>query len=281
MWPAPGSPEDNRARSLMSLERKLFGCWCNLVFRGPGLGRPMKQFEECMNEVEDQLKVTSGPWFLDEFSIVDLTYITHIERMCASVAFWCGIKIRGDGLWPAIERWISAFEDMSSYMATKSDYYTHMMDIPPQYGPGYFMDDSARTKFAPSILGEDGSWSLPLSPTTRPGAVEPVRAQNDPGDQAAREEAAFKLTKNYEAVVKFALRGAGVPGTKRFQAPLADPYAVPALEYQEDVDALLRYVIIRLMTYLRALLNKCVHSPTLGCKWSYPRVPVYVFSEDF
>lgn len=26
----------------------------------------------------------------------------------------------------------------SSYQATKSDYYTHVMDIPPQYGQGFF-----------------------------------------------------------------------------------------------------------------------------------------------
>ena len=39
--------------------------------------------------------------------------------------------------WPGIERWLSAFEERSSYRATKSDYYTHVMDIPPQYGPSY------------------------------------------------------------------------------------------------------------------------------------------------
>ena len=39
--------------------------------------------------------------------------------------------------WPAIERWLSAFEERPSYLATKSDYYTHVMDIPPQYGPSY------------------------------------------------------------------------------------------------------------------------------------------------
>ena len=57
--------------------------------------------------------------------------------MCASVAYWSGLKLRGSGKWPAIERWMDAFETMPSYMATKSDYYTHVMDIPPQYGPGY------------------------------------------------------------------------------------------------------------------------------------------------
>jgi glutathione S-transferase len=104
------------------------------------------------------------------------------------------------------------------------------------------MDDSAREKFAPTILGRDGSWSLPLPTLSQPGAVEPTGSENDRGEQAAREEAAVKLVKNYDAVVRFALRGAGSAGAKRFQAPLADPYAVPALEYKEEVDKLLRYV---------------------------------------
>jgi predicted NAD-dependent protein-ADP-ribosyltransferase YbiA (DUF1768 family) len=50
--------------------------------------------------------VTSSPWFLDEMTIIDLTYITHIERMCASVAYWSGMQMRGNR-WPAIERYFS------------------------------------------------------------------------------------------------------------------------------------------------------------------------------
>ena len=97
-----------------------------------------------------ELTVTSSPWFLNELSIVDLTYITHVERMCASVAYWSGRQIRGDR-WPAIERWMAAFEAMPSYMATKSDYYTHITDIPPQYGPGYSLSGSEQ--FA-GVIGE-------------------------------------------------------------------------------------------------------------------------------
>lgn len=52
-----------------------------------------------------------GPWFLpssapadeastgspDEgFSLVDLTYVPHLERMAASTAYWKGLQIRGN-----------------------------------------------------------------------------------------------------------------------------------------------------------------------------------------
>ena len=56
-----------------------------------------KRFEEGLDAVERELSVCVGPWFLPYLSIVDLTYVTHVERMCASVAYWCGFKIRGEG----------------------------------------------------------------------------------------------------------------------------------------------------------------------------------------
>lgn len=38
---------------------------------------------------------------------------------------------------------LKAFEARPAYIATKSDYYTHVMDIPPQYGPGFGVKESA------------------------------------------------------------------------------------------------------------------------------------------
>lgn len=88
----------------MRLERDLFGRWCDLVFR-PSMGsNSQKRFEEGLNLVNAELSVTPGPWFLDNVSIIDLQYLSHIERMCASVAFWSGVKVRGSGRWPAIDR---------------------------------------------------------------------------------------------------------------------------------------------------------------------------------
>ena len=50
-----------------------------------------------MDAVERELTVTDGPWFLSYLSIVDLTFVTHVERMCASIAYWCAFKVRGEG----------------------------------------------------------------------------------------------------------------------------------------------------------------------------------------
>ena len=72
------------------------------------------------------------------------------------------------------------------------------------------------------------------------------------GDEGARIEAAYSLTKNHAGVVKFACRGPGKTasqaGKKSFQAPLSDPNAVPELSYESDVDSCLRVIT-------RALIN--------------------------
>jgi glutathione S-transferase len=97
MWPEEGTPDFARAQALMRLERQLFGLWCNLVFRGAMGNGPRRAFEEGLDEVDRELRATPGPWFLSSLSIVDLTYVTHVERMCASVAYWSGFKVRQHG----------------------------------------------------------------------------------------------------------------------------------------------------------------------------------------
>eukprot|EP01038_Epipyxis_sp_PR26KG_P004714 gene4714-6617_t len=239
MWPRKDEKVLTRAVPLMRLERELFSHWCSVVFR-PSNAQTIKGFESCLKRVDDELKVTNSPWFLDELSIVDLTYITHVERMIASCIYWCNLPIRNCNKYPHIDRWLHAFEELPSYMATKSDFYTHAMDIPPQYGPSYPVRNYELN--ANKINGNDGiSWKLPLPPFSS-NDLELVSPTIDPGDEASRVEAAYKLINNKDNIIKFALRGAGQPGAKQFQAPLADPYAIPALEYYDDMDTCLKLV---------------------------------------
>jgi glutathione S-transferase len=45
-------------------------------------------------KVEAALSEYPGPWFLkgDSPSLVDLTYVPHLERMAASTAYWKVVK---------------------------------------------------------------------------------------------------------------------------------------------------------------------------------------------
>lgn len=253
MWPAEDSPELERAKALMRLERELFGDWCGLVFR-PSYGNQQSRvaFEETLDVVDQQLGKTKGPFFLEDLSIVDLQFVTHIERMLASVPYWAGFKIRGgegSKRWANIDAWFDAFEKMPSYLASKSDYYTHVQDIPPQYGPGYDDPSTDAEKFSRIINGvdPDEGWRLPLKPFDPNTDVEVVKPWLDRGEAAHRHEAAYNLIKNHEAVVKFSCRGAGEKGGKQFQAALADPYATPNEDLVPDVDAALRVITCTLL----------------------------------
>eukprot|EP00227_Mantoniella_beaufortii_P020391 CAMPEP_0197583964 /NCGR_PEP_ID=MMETSP1326-20131121/6712_1 /TAXON_ID=1155430 /ORGANISM="Genus nov. species nov., Strain RCC2288" /LENGTH=445 /DNA_ID=CAMNT_0043148253 /DNA_START=212 /DNA_END=1549 /DNA_ORIENTATION=- len=240
-------PEEqyDRANKLLRLERQLFSDWCGLVFRASG-GSARRAFEETFDKVDAALGELPGPWFLggDTPSIVDLQYVSHIERMNASCLYWKGMQLRGTERWANIERWFLAFEQRPSYHATKSDYYTHIMDIPPQYGPG-ISDSSKEVENAQRVIDGVSSWKLPLHLGAKD--LEPLPDSMNHGDEAARHEAAYAIAKNAAAIARFACRGAGQKGAKQFSAPLADPTAVPNLDYESKVDELLRVTVSLLL----------------------------------
>jgi len=242
--------EFDRANVLLRLERKLFSDWCGLVFRpsmpGPFGGGARKGFEQTFDQVDAALGELPGPWFLggDTPSIVDLQYVSHIERMNASCLYWKGMQLRGTSRWANVERWFAAFEERPSYHASKSDYYTHIMDIPPQYGPGY-SDSSKEAQAAQLEIDGVTGWKLPLKLSS--SSPEPLPDSMNPGEEAARHEAAYKLSINAKAITKFACRGMGEKGAKQFSAPLADPYAVPNLNFESKVDEMLRVAVCLLL----------------------------------
>ena len=142
-----------RHAALLRLERRLFGDWLDWLVRGGGGGA---DFFSTLSVVEDalaapsaagsakeserggggNLKPTEGPYFLGEdVSMCDLVFAPFLERISASIPYYKGVRIRGDrARFPALNRWFDAMETRESYLGTKSDYYTHVHDLPPQLG---------------------------------------------------------------------------------------------------------------------------------------------------
>ena len=91
----------------------------------------MKGFLECLDKVEAELESTKGPWFFDTAdhpTMIDFVYVSHVERMLASAAFWKGLDLRSDEMkkrFPGLNAWLEAFEKRECYLAFKSDYFTH------------------------------------------------------------------------------------------------------------------------------------------------------------
>lgn len=141
----------------------------NCTFTSVDLTNARVTFEP-VGKVDQELASTEGPWFFDSSdhpTMIDFIYVSHVERMLASCAYWKGLDLRSEKYsqqFPALNAWLDAFEKRECYLAFKSDYYTHVMDIPPQYGPGYDGGfEKERLDYQKSITGRDGkSWTLPL-----------------------------------------------------------------------------------------------------------------------
>ena len=254
----------------------------------------MKGFLDCLETVDAQLGATNGPYFLDSSAsgsnhptMIDFVYASHVERMLASCAYWKGMNLRDPNDYPTLSnlrKWMDALEQHEYYLAFKSDYYTHVKDIPPQYGPG--CNGVSRSKkiqsYKAMIEGDSStqSWKLPLEdddslqplfrgiplplcvleaadirPDAQSGSYESTAKTSQAFRTACQTMAAWKLCGNGSAVSRFASRG-GPSGSKNFNrktfgAELADPYAAPDEGVLESVDALLR-VVSRTMLVVEA-----------------------------
>lgn len=250
MFP-PSGRERERAVRLLELERAVFGAWCGYIFRPemPFIGGNTSDFEAALRQMDDELaRNTESSWFLpyQHPTIVDMQYVSHVERMVASALYWKGYDIRQR--FPNINSWLAAFEEIPYYMASKSDFYTHVMDIPPQYGTPFPSDTAeakqVRYRVDPKEARLPVLWATDPEPRTRAQERAPE------ADHAA--EAAWCLARNHEAVSRFASRaaGTGVGDWARgnpYKSALADPYAVPSKEMVGAVSSLLRVVAAALL----------------------------------
>jgi glutathione S-transferase len=249
----PPKGKEMRAQELLRLERKIFSSWMYWLTSGDdSSGRLKSQFVEVLNEVEKAL-TSAGPFFMGkDVSMVDFMFAPFLERIAASMIYFKGFPVRvTDGTptdFPGVNKWFDAMEMLSSYRLTKSDYYTHAFDLPPQLGG--CVSEPAGKAYAKALNGErsldgkQGSWDLPLRPHN--DGVEPDWSWV--GDEAtARREAVERLSFNHGAIVKFASRGAGRKGIPSVSAPLADPNASGNDAVEGAVNSVLQIVCSALL----------------------------------
>ncbi|GMH39233.1 hypothetical protein BSKO_07131 [Bryopsis sp. KO-2023] len=234
LLPAEGTPEMDRASKLFRLERACFSAWCGWLCSAWAQESQKKSFEAAMSEVDRQLGATDSPYFLEDFSMVDIVFSPFLERMDASITYYKGFRMRGEGRFPNIDRWFEAMEARPTYIATKSDYYTHAHALPPQLGGCEMVKEGEPV--AARIDG--GEWSYPLSPLDGKSFEPYSPGESPPVD---RFLAGKRLVENRVAVTKFALRGCGEEG-RPVMAPLSNPNAIPNEDYHQDVDGALRHV---------------------------------------
>ncbi len=128
--------KDRKVLPLRQLERLLFRAWCSWLCYPASSSRQeqrnREQFIQVVDQVEKALASTPGPYFLDEFGIVDVIFTPYVERMNASLYYYKGYSMREEN--PRFKAWFEAMETRSTYRGTQSDFHTHVHDLPPQMG---------------------------------------------------------------------------------------------------------------------------------------------------
>ncbi len=158
---------DPKVLPLRRLERLLFRAWCSWLCRPVRLERDEQanrsQFTTVVAQVEAALAATPGPYFLDDFSIVDVVFTPYVERMNASLFYYKGYSLRTEN--PRLSAWFDAMESRPTYRGTQSDFHTHAHDLPPQMG-GCWANNHSQTQINQALV-DQGPW-LGLPDVTYP-----------------------------------------------------------------------------------------------------------------
>ena len=65
----------------------------------------MAAFMRVMDQVNDELDSDGGPFFLGkDMSLVDCVFAPFLERIVASIPYYKGVRVRGEGRFPNLER---------------------------------------------------------------------------------------------------------------------------------------------------------------------------------
>ena len=134
----------NDIQEARQLEREIFRSWCNWLCRKSFsyLDESFRKnkFRESIYKLEKILSL-SKTGFIDspiydseklEPGTGDIIFIPYIERMNASLIYYKGFNLRNN--YPFIDRWLTLFENLSTYRGTQGDFHTHSHDLPPQMG---------------------------------------------------------------------------------------------------------------------------------------------------
>jgi len=144
--PLVWSMEDPTVIPLRRLERLLFRAWCSWLCyprRSPRDDQfHQEKFTSVVAQVEAALAATPGPYFLSEFSTVDVIFTPYVERMNASLFYYKGYSLREEN--PRLSAWFDAMESRPTYRGTQSDFSTHVHDLPPQMGGCYDNENPQR-----------------------------------------------------------------------------------------------------------------------------------------
>lgn len=136
-------------------------------------------FEAKLDELEQALVKYSGVYFLSGFSLVDIMYAPHLDRLAASLPVYRGYHIKSNPRFPNLNAWFTALNERPAFRRVKTDATTFNLLVSQLFG------------IKPLAS------SLPLEPAL----------SNIVQDRA---EAAERLSDNHEAAIEDIFKNSGV-----------------------------------------------------------------------
>ncbi len=138
-------------------------------------------FEGKLDRIEALLTKYPGPYFMRDFSLVDIMYSARLSRLAASLPVFRGYHLRGNDRYPNINLWFEAIEQRPAYGIIKTDSITHNLVLSKVFG------------LKP----------LDTAEITTPSISREIR-------ESDRMEAAAKLSANHKAVIADILKNSGI-----------------------------------------------------------------------
>ncbi|MFN6537010.1 MAG: glutathione S-transferase family protein [Nostoc sp. EkiNYC01] len=136
-------------------------------------------FEAKLDELEQALGKYSGPYFVSSFSLVDIMYSPHLDRLAANLPVYRGYHIKGNPRFPRIDAWFEALNQRPAYHRVKSDEATNNLLLRRRWG---------------------------ISPVGNPLPLDAAASE----EIQYRAEAAERLSDNREVATKDILKNSGV-----------------------------------------------------------------------
>lgn len=137
--------------------------------------------ESKLDELEQALAKYPGPYFLSAFSLVDILYSPHLDRLAANAPVYRGYPIKDNPRFPRLNAWFAAINQRPAYHRVKSDPITNNLLLHRRWG---------------------------LKPVGNPQPLDTVESQS----LTNRAEAAERLSDNHEVAIGDILKNSGVQG---------------------------------------------------------------------
>ena len=143
------------------------------------LANQQAALEAKLDELEQALAKYPGPYFVSTFSLVDIMYSPHLDRLAANLPVYRGYHLKGNPRFPRINAWFEALNQRPAYHRVKSDNITNNLLVRRRFG---------------------------LEPIGNPLPLDPA----DSHSTQYRAEAAERLSDNREVAIGDILKNSGV-----------------------------------------------------------------------